>query len=324
MRPAERHFWWLMGGFFLFVVGCGKAPSVSVSVAETLPPSFHGDSGACSACHKKIYEEWRNSRHAQSWTSEAFRVASENYTKTECLPCHAPDLIIRTGFDRQPQLRPDARDGGVTCIVCHQDPNAHEWTMHGPYAVDSPGHRSVENPAFSTAETCAPCHGQKEEFNQYHPWKESSFGKGGFTCQACHAVPSERVLAETSPSKPTRWVADHRFLGAYDEVVLRSSVTLTLSPEKEGFRLRMSNETGHAFPGGAFREATLRVFSGEKTLETVVFSFERGYRLSPEEVWEKFYPLPSEKTPVKATLWFRRTVGEDPGLSIAEATLLSE
>lgn len=324
MRAGERYMGWFVGGVFL-LIGCGKAPSTSVPIAEASPPSFHGDNGACSACHKKIYEEWRHSRHAQSWTSETFRVASENYTRTECLPCHAPDLILRTGLDRQPELRPDARDSGVTCIVCHQDPNAHEWTMHGPYAVDSPAHRSIENPAYSTAETCAPCHGQKEEFNQYHPWKESRFGEGGFTCQACHAAPSERVLAETSPSRPTRWVADHRFLGAYDDVVLRSAVTLTLSPEEGGFRLRMRNETGHAFPGGAFREATLLVSVDGKTLDTVLFSFESGRRLSPEEEWSKSYPQPEKsRGVVKAILWFRRTVGGDLGLPIAEATLLPE
>jgi len=307
-------------------LGCGGGAAVHTStnpplVAQTPPPSFHSDSETCGTCHKTIYNEWKNSRHAQSWTSETFRLASENYTKQECLPCHAPELLLKTGFDRQPDLRDEVRDLGVTCIVCHQDPTANEWTMHGPYAVDSPGHKSVENPAFATADTCAPCHGQKAEFDQYHPWKESSFGQSGFTCQVCHASPSERLLAETEPSKPLRWVADHRFIGAYDATVLRSAVTLSLQPEEGGFRVSMVNETGHAFPGGAYREATLTVTVGGNVLDRVVLSFESSRRLAAGETWSKTYPLPANASleTAKATLHFRRTLGDDPGLVIAEA-----
>jgi hypothetical protein len=223
-------------------------------------------------------------------------------------------------------LRADARDSGITCIVCHQDANADAWTMHGPYAADSPGHKSVENAAYATADTCAPCHGEKAEFDQYHPWKASGYGQAGFPCQACHAAPSERLLADTDTSKPKRWVADHRFIGAYDETVLRSAATLSVLPHEGGFKVLLVNEAGHAFPGGAFREATLTVAVGDALLDTVVFSFETSHRLASGENWSKVYPLPSNAAPdtAKATLRFRRTVGDDPGAVIAEASLTPE
>jgi hypothetical protein len=261
------------------------------------------------------------SRHAQAWKSDTFRAASENYTRVECLSCHAPDLILRTGPGQQPTLREDHRDGGVTCIVCHQDANADDWLMHGPYEVDSPGHDSAQNATFQTAEICQSCHGHQEEFNQYHSWKEGPYGQSAFPCQMCHMPQSERLLADTEKEKPLRWVGDHRFPGAHDEAVLRSAAKVRLRAEGPELVVEVVNEAGHLFPGGAYREAVLTVAAGGRTVEVLRFSYEEGRRIGPGETWTKKYRLPDASGRAAATLTFRRTIGEDAGIVVAQALL---
>jgi len=291
-----------------------------VSAVSEPAVSFHGDNETCGSCHKDIYDAWLKSRHAQSWTSQTFRKLSENYSRAECLPCHAPDLVLRTGIGARPALRTDVRDAGVSCIVCHQDATAEEWTMHGPYEADSPGHVSVRNDSFQTAEICASCHGQEEEFDQYHSWQTSEYGQSAFPCQACHMTPVEKSLAETAPLPPVRWVGDHSFPGAHNDEVIRSAVRLEVLGDSSTATVRLTNEAGHFFPGGAYREAVLAITDGRVPLHTVVFSFESGNRLASGAVWERTLSTPSDGN-LEASVRFRRTVGDDDGTVIAAASL---
>ena len=93
-----------VAGLLAFIAwgGCGAGTGAPTNVVDApTSPSFHLDNEACGSCHVAIYEAWEASRHAQAWKSEAFRVASENYTLTECLSCHAPDLVLRAGLGAQ-------------------------------------------------------------------------------------------------------------------------------------------------------------------------------------------------------------------------------
>ncbi|MDA1191904.1 MAG: multiheme c-type cytochrome [Candidatus Poribacteria bacterium] len=282
---------WIVGAFgvglgVLGAVGCGGAasPPSTPTAQETTAPktvSFHSDNETCNACHTTIYKDWLTSRHAQAWKSETFRIASDNYAKAECLTCHAPDLILRTGLAAQPTLRPDERNGGVTCIVCHQDATADEWVMHGPYDdAESPAHGIVANAEFQTANVCASCHGQTEQFDQFHSWRESSYGEAQFPCQVCHMPANKGFMADTDKTKPERWIASHAFPGAHNEEFVKAATAISGQREGDTLVVEVENQAGHLFPGGAYRTAILTVKVGETTLGKATYSYESGNRIA--------------------------------------------
>ena len=154
---------------FVLLLGCG--PFEEVFVEEDLlerPPAKR-----CSDCHTQIYKEWLKSRHAKAWTSEHFRKESENYTKTKCLPCHAPHQVDPL---KKPLLRAEFREDGVSCVACHFKEETR--SMHGPLKVWSPPHPSKKDTSYLKSQFCAGCH--QETFKE---WKRTKTDK---TCQSCH------------------------------------------------------------------------------------------------------------------------------------------
>lgn len=268
----------------VFLAGCGGGGATE-GVAQAAPqaPSLHDDIETCGACHETIYAAWQKSRHAQAWKSETFRVASDNYRKEECLPCHAPDMVQRTGFGEKPMVRDGYRSDGVTCIVCHQDATSEEWKMHGPYEADSPAHETVQDDAYFTADVCASCHGHDAEFNQYHSWKEGTYGQQEFPCQACHMTQTEALLADAEPDHPLRWVGDHSFPGSHDEEFLKTAGTVKLKVEDGDLVVKVQNQAGHNFPGGAYRTAIVTISVDGVEVGKLEYSYENENQLESME-----------------------------------------
>ncbi len=127
----------------------------------------------CADCHAQIYEEWKKSRHFHAWTSEQFRLESENYTKTKCLSCHAPHQVDP---DKKPLLRAEFRHDGVSCVACHFKEETK--SMHGPLKVWSPPHPSKQDLSYTKSNFCAGCHQET-----YKEWKVAKVEK---SCQQCH------------------------------------------------------------------------------------------------------------------------------------------
>lgn len=48
----------------------------------------------CGDCHRDIYNEWKDSPHAHSFTNPAFKEETNNYQFAFCLGCHAPETIF--------------------------------------------------------------------------------------------------------------------------------------------------------------------------------------------------------------------------------------
>ncbi|GIX07542.1 MAG: hypothetical protein KatS3mg115_1945 [Candidatus Poribacteria bacterium] len=335
LRRAVGVLWVL--GYAAFWFGCrGGGPTPAPSAPAPIPEeivSFHADYETCGTCHRTIYLQWEQSRHAQAWRSETFRVASANYTRTECLSCHAPDLILRTGLGNEPALRDEVREAGVTCITCHQDPHADDWAMHGPYEVDSPGHDSIANPAYQTAEVCASCHGGLAEFDQYNSWKEGPYGQSEFPCQACHMEPRKGWLADEYQEKPQRWYGDHSFPGAHVPEFVQMAAVLQARIEGNVLIAQVENQAGHLFPGGAHRTAVLRVFAREQLLGEERFSYERNNRIPSGQTVERRFPLEGITGTIRVELRYHRVivnasgdglVEEPEGILIAELTLERE
>ena len=127
----------------------------------------------CSDCHREIFEEWKNSRHAKAWISEHFRLESENYTKNKCLSCHAPHQV---DSDKEPVLRAEFKEDGVGCVACHFKEETK--AMHGPLKVWSPPHPSKQDLSYTKSNFCAGCH--QETFKQWQAIKTQK------SCQDCH------------------------------------------------------------------------------------------------------------------------------------------
>jgi len=153
----------------LFAGGCERLETVFVE--EDLlqrPPAKR-----CSDCHAEIYREWKKSRHFHAWTSENFKIESENYAKVKCLSCHAPHQVDP---QKKPLLRAEFREDGVSCVACHFKEET--GAMHGPLKVWSPPHPSRQDLSYTKSSFCAGCHRET-----YKEWK---IAKVENTCQSCH------------------------------------------------------------------------------------------------------------------------------------------
>jgi hypothetical protein len=199
---------------------------------------------SCKECHADIYKEWESTRHAQAWKSKQFTEQSQNRTKTDCLPCHAPKPIFESGIGKECILRDDSREAGVTCITCHRQ----NKTSLGPYK-DS---KAECNPAFTNSfednSTCQMCHKNTSE-----EWKTSSFSKKGSknysNCAKCHMKPVKRAAAKGGA---VREVFQHVTYGGYDLKALQESVRdLTVVAENGKVHISLTNDlTGHTLPSG--------------------------------------------------------------------------
>lgn len=303
---------------FLAACGGGAGTEGAAQVASQ-PPSLHDDIETCGSCHETIYAAWQGSRHAQSWKSETFRVASDNYRREECLPCHAPDMIHRTGFAAEPLLRDGYRSDGVTCIVCHQDAASDEWKMHGPYEADSPAHETVKDEGYYTADVCASCHGHDAEFNQYHSWKEGTYGQQEFPCQACHMTQTEALLADTETDKPLRWVGDHSFPGSHVEEFLKTAATVKLKVDGGELVVEVQNQAGHFFPGGAFRTAVVDISVDAVEVGRLEYSYENENQLESGETVTLRHELIDGAKEASARLTYYKYIVNEAGTGLTQS-----
>lgn len=297
----------------------GGAGSEGAQTVAAQPPSLHDDIETCASCHETIHAAWQMSRHAQSWTSETFRVASDNYRKEECLPCHAPDMIQKTGLANEPLLRDGYRSDGVTCIVCHQDAASDEWKMHGPYEADSPAHETVQNDSYLTPDVCASCHGHDAEFNQYHSWQDGTYGQQDFPCQACHMPQTEALLADTEVEKPLRWVGDHSFPGSHDDEYLKTAAKVKLKVEDGALVVEVQNQAGHFFPGGAFRTAVVDIIVDGVEVGRLEYSYENENQLESGETVTLRHELMEGAAEATARLTYYKYVVNEPGTGLVQS-----
>ena len=191
------------------------------------------DAKRCSDCHQAIYDSWKASRHAISWTSKTFIEASENRTKEKCLACHIPESV--TGEKPSPRL--DRRDEGIYCVSCHFRDNK----MNGPYDLVAPAHPTFRNPEFVRSEFCGSCH-QKT----FKEWKNTGIDD---TCQDCHMPRIKSRLTQKFPFSllhKKKWVGNHKFLHGD---LTEKNILMEAEFRNNYFTLRLLNKTvPHAVP----------------------------------------------------------------------------
>lgn len=159
----------------------------------------------CGECHIDIYNEWVESSHSKSYTSEEFRVATNNYEFEFCIRCHVPETIF-TSLDVDSDetaislLKPNngeiaPRDynlnDGVDCHGCHLTVDC---TLAGPHSGISPHPIEKKEELFKSSELCGKCH--VDTFEEYLTF----VGNGNDeTCQDCHMPAVRRKLIQNEP-----------------------------------------------------------------------------------------------------------------------------
>ena len=159
----------------------------------------------CADCHVDIYREWAESSHSKSYTSEEFRVATNNYEFKFCIRCHVPETIftsLEVNSDKTENSLSKPKNGeivsrdynledGVDCHGCHLTVDC---TLAGPHAGISPHPIKKKVELFERSELCGKCH--VDTFEEYLMYVENGNDE---TCQDCHMPAVRRKLIQNEP-----------------------------------------------------------------------------------------------------------------------------
>lgn len=202
----------------LVSTGFAKKSSVDPHAALFAKTSYPS-AEQCASCHKKIYDEWRVSAHANADRSPIFYLFEQRLdtltrgTKGSfCLRCHAGLRVQRKGDRSLPFWKiPKVEQEGVTCISCHRVADAYlrtngarrirpgkidETPMNSsrvPSAAEmaASDHKVIKFQQMNKSEFCESCHqvaihpGIQLEvvWDQY---RHAPAADHGITCQQCH------------------------------------------------------------------------------------------------------------------------------------------
>jgi hypothetical protein len=270
--------------------------------AELRIPNYevgeHRGAEYCGACHKKIYNQWReNSAHAISTTGEGFLVWKEKvenhyvFNKTHGMGmCHACQGPLEYGVD---------------CETCHGVIPEHMEIMKAHKVKFKPARENnLSKPDF-----CPKCHEMPEGgMTTFKEWKESEAAEKGLTCQSCHMKPN----AEGIPYHGFDGV-----VGSHSADIFRDDlVIMNIRYEFPKFSLDIENRvTAHAIPGvgpsrllvleisfqdsgGVERHKIVESFAKKMSLVPVLglfpFKIENNTQIQSQEIRHLTFTLPAE------------------------------
>ena len=248
---------------------------------------------ACAGCHVDITRQHEQAMMSQSFTHhwdeiEYFQLALPHAQKVEkvsgvkagCNGCHAPVAFLAGDIPPKPVEAKTRANEGVSCDVCHTivaragDPSVNfNWisepgkVKQGNRAgVESPFHKTVDNPFIKTAEFCGTCHNEQDPWGVFVKstqleWKEGPHGKAGIVCQQCHMPPAPGRSARMG--QPRDDVRQHLFHGAHDAGKLSGAAEVRIHPEavevEPGDPVKLTAvvvnaKAGHKIPSGSAEE----------------------------------------------------------------------
>ena len=218
------------------VLGPGPQP-------DPIPEGGFVSSEQCMDCHPKVYEEWSESQHSQSWINPEVNALSNHFANTDCIDCHAPQDLFATGIGKRALPRADRRAAGVDCLSCHRVPEDQGGGMAG--SIDNPNVacRPTIRRELTRVEYCGSCHNQHGTVDQ---WSQSKFaikGPGYKDCRDCH------MPMRTGPGESGR---SHLFHGGHNMDMVRSAVALramrdAANPARIAIEVE-NHGAGHAYP----------------------------------------------------------------------------
>jgi len=267
-----------MLGVSSLVPALGQSPQVESEASPGINPDGWTSARVCGDCHQSIYSVWKDSLHAQAWSSPVFQASYQRsisaYGKNQarrCLSCHAPTVRHGKDFDIQNTITAE----GVTCDFCHSVSAVEPGggvdpvrlvvgeTKYGPLRHEkSNAHETIDTMIHTRSEFCASCHQYQNEngvtvLGTYREWKKSSYAKNDKQCQDCH-MPIAPKGGETSDvsGKTNQSVNPHDISGSHDINRVREAIKLELGGyEWFGDRVwvfvKVINKgSGHCFPTG--------------------------------------------------------------------------
>jgi hypothetical protein len=213
------------------------APAPSTAVPQ---PAFT-ESRQCRECHRAIYDEWLADQHATAYAEDKYVLFTQDYSRVECLSCHAPKPMLEVGIENEPQVRPAQRQTGVDCLACHLlSGSARGWRGDTGAACAGPA-----VPDMKTSQACFHCHSAHNLFQEY---LASPQCRQGQRCQDCHMAEVRRPVAEGGPARATRRHLFHA--GGHDPEALKRVLRLDMGLEKGILKVTLTNaDSAHGVPG---------------------------------------------------------------------------
>ena len=278
----------------------------------------------CGDCHRDIYQEWKDSPHARSFTNAAFKEETYEYQFIFCLGCHAPETIYADG---KIEPRTVNREEGVNCNGCHLNSDC---KLSGPTPARGPHPIAEKNPFFRTSDACGKCH-----ISTFKIWQELGDFKDKKTCQDCHMPTISRKLIQDEPWQkiyPKRMGKQHLF--SFQPMINKEESPLTLAFTKvvhsdgniEGTLEIENTSIHHNVPTGdyGYREVTVTIEiqdeSGQmKSAQNESLFVEKNTALPYREKREFSFCFPWDGKPVviKATVQ-RTSFKRDKNILLAE------
>ncbi|MFQ5862447.1 MAG: multiheme c-type cytochrome [Candidatus Brocadiales bacterium] len=183
----------LLASALLLATGCSY-PEL-VERGERAPTSER-----CGECHIAIYNEWKESPHARSFSNPEFREATYDYRFDFCLGCHAPESVYTLPIlggraaSTRPVLRQAKREEGVNCNGCHL---TEDCKLAGPLEARAPHPISEAHGLYKRSVLCGTCHE-----GTFKEWQAIS-KEDKKSCQECHMPSVQKKLIQDAP---WRWL----------------------------------------------------------------------------------------------------------------------
>ncbi len=285
-----KTLWWLAVSFFLIVGAAQAAEMGKFKYHDFKKPQ------KCGACHKEIFQEWKETLMAQAFTHEwdqveYFKLALPHAlkepkvagVKAGCIGCHAPLAFLSGDIPPKEASAGTRANEGVSCEICHnitgsteKEPFNFSYTIEpgktkmGPRADAKPmGHKVKQSDFIRSAEFCATCHDEASPYGAwvketYREWKAGPYAKEGVVCQDCHMHRAPGKAAVMGPKRAD--IAHHVFQGSHSPTKLAGAVDLALYVNKKkvssGDRVKIravlfNGKVGHKIPSGSAEERML-------------------------------------------------------------------
>ena len=139
----------------------------------------------CAECHPEIYDEWKQSHHAEAWNRKSYaKILSETGTVV-CWSCHAPVVYSPTRTEKPP-LRESNIVEGVNCTACHAEKCPHIQLIDPSFSKKDADDHSLKK---DSAKICGACHE-----TTYLEWEryvqKASARSRSKSCVQCHMIRS--------------------------------------------------------------------------------------------------------------------------------------
>ncbi len=248
----------------------------------------YSSSEDCKACHVQIYNEFKDSMHANStpqkdaihasiWDKHPQNVKQSRYG---CGKCHTPaaddlDNMQTVGKKAMPMIDNVTHQEGISCAYCHRIKSVELHAKHNTNIMtdkekryfgtlndhmNSPYHEILTegNEHMKNGNVCIGCHSHKMNSSNLNVCSTNIDNQmNGANCVSCHMP---KIKGTVSSLKDRDQHAFHGFAGShFHSDMLTKYVDISLLREIDDFVVNIDNRTSHALLLHPLRVAVLKV-----------------------------------------------------------------